>query len=155
LEDAKRMKSRNAWAVVALMVAVLGGFGCAKTEQPGGGQTTAAVPAATPDPHPPIGYLNTPAYGETVANKAWGAGWALDDSGVLQVTAAADNGAISPARIGDTFPGVKEAYPNMPDSDKAGFIFGIPDLPSGPHTLTVEIVAKDGGRIKLTRRFIV
>ena len=38
---------------------------------------------------------------------------------------------------------------------KAGFIFGIPDLPPGPHTLTVEVVAKDGGKLVLTRRFTV
>ncbi len=134
------------------------GVGCAKSEKPGPApmaETTSAAPAATPDPHPPIAMMNTPGDGAAVPNKSWGTGWALDDSGIAQVTATADNGAVSPARIGDPFPGVKEAYPNMPDNDKAGFIFQVPDLQPGPHTLTIEIVARDGGKIVLTRHFTV
>jgi hypothetical protein len=129
---------------------------CAKSERPGPApvaEATSSAPVATPDPHPPIAMMNTPGDGATVPSKSWGTGWALDDSGIAQVTATADNGAVSPAKIGQPFPGVKEAYPNMPDNDKAGFIFGIPDLPPGPHTLTVEVVAKDGGKVVLTRRF--
>ncbi len=87
--------------------------------------------------------------------KSWGTGWALDDSGIFQVTASADNGPAVPAKIGQPFPGVKESYPNSPDNDKAGFIFAVPDLPPGPHFLKVEILAKDGGRTVLTRSFNV
>ena len=47
----------------------------------------------------------------------------------------------------------QEAYPNLPDSDRAGFIFAIPKLPPGPHWLTVVIVAKDGGQTTLRRQF--
>lgn len=132
--------------------------GCAKSERPApaaGAEATSAAPAATPDPHPPIAMMNTPGDGATVPNKSWGTGWALDDSGIAQVTATVDNGAVSSAKIGQPFPGVKEAYPSLPDNDKAGFIFGIPDLPPGPHTLTLEIVAKDGGKVVLTRHFMV
>jgi hypothetical protein len=38
-----------------------------------------------------------------------------------------------------------ESYPGLPRNDKAGFIFGVPKLAPGPHSLTVLIVAKDGG----------
>jgi hypothetical protein len=129
---------------------------CQKTESPGAGSASgsanANATAPTPDPHPPFGILDTPRPGDKVAVKSWGSGWALDDSGILQVTAKFDNGAVSPAKIGQPFPGVAAAYPNLPENDKAGFIFGIPELPAGLHTMTVEIVAKDGGKTELTRQ---
>jgi hypothetical protein len=132
--------------------------GCGKSEKAGPATVTevsSSAPAATPDPHPPIAMMNTPGDGAAVANKSWGTGWALDDSGIASVTAKFENGEVSPAKTGQPFPGVKETYPTMPDNDHAGFIFGIPDLPPGPHTLTVEVVAKDGGKVVLTRRFTV
>ncbi len=45
--------------------------------------------------HPPFGYLDRPAEGETVAAGAWAFGWALDDSGIAQVTVSADGGAAA------------------------------------------------------------
>jgi hypothetical protein len=148
-----RLSSRLLGLVIT--VAVAGPGGCRKSEAPAGGGTSTASASQepTPDAHAPFGILNTPEEGATVASKSWGTGWALDDSGILQVTAIAENGAASPARIGQAFPGVKEAYPNITDNDKAGFIFGIPDLPPGPHTLKIEIIAKDGGKVVLTRNF--
>jgi hypothetical protein len=137
-----------------LVLAIVAGSACGKSEKPAA-EATSAAPAPTPDPHPPIAILNTPGEGATVPNKSWGTGWALDDSGIASVTATTDGGAVAPARIGDPFPGVKEAHPEMPDNDKAGFIFGLPDLPPGPHTVTVEVVAKDGGKLVLTQRFTV
>ena len=59
------------------------------------------------------------------------------------------------AKTGQPFPGVKEAYPNLPDNDKAGFIFEVPDLPPGPHSIKVEVLAKDSGKILITRSFTV
>ena len=138
---------------LVLLVAAAGA--CGKSEKPAAETTsTAAAPAPTADPRPPIAILNTPGEGATVANKSWGTGWALDDSGIASVTATFDGGAQVPARIGDPFPGVKEAHPEMPDNDKAGFIFGL-DLSPGPHTVSVEVVAKDGGKLVLTQRFTV
>lgn len=138
-----------------LVLVIVAAGACGKSEKPAAGDASSSAPAPTPDPHPPIAILNTPGEGATVANKSWGTGWALDDSGIFQVTATVDGGPPSPARIGDPFPGVKEAHPEMPDNDKAGFIFGLPDLPPGPHTATVEVVAKDGGKLVLTQRFTV
>ena len=137
-----------------LIAAVAAAGACGKAEKPAG-EAASSAPAPTPDPHPPIAILNTPGEGATVPTKSWGTGWALDDSGIAAVTATVDGGTGLSARIGDPFPGVKEAHPEMPDNDKAGFIFGLPDLPPGPHTVTVEVVAKDGGKLVLTRHFIV
>ena len=143
------MKRASKSLVLLLTVTVLAFAGCQNKENAAASGSAAPAPQATADPHPPIGILDTPREGAAVANKSWGTGWALDDSGIAQVTATADNGAVSPAKIGQAFPGVKEAYPNVTDNDKAGFIFGVPDLPPGPHTLKVEIVAKDGGKAVL------
>lgn len=132
--------------------------GCGKSEKVGqatASEVSSTTPAATPDPHPPLAMLNSPGNAETVANGSWCTGWAIDDSGIAQVTGNIDNGSLVPARIGMPFPGVKETYPNIRDNDKAGFMFQIPNQPPGPHTLKVEVVATDGGRVSLVRNFNV
>jgi hypothetical protein len=140
--------------VFAAMVMVVALSGCQKREDTAGGSASVA-PQPTADPHAPFGMFNTPGEGEAVANKTWCTGWALDDSGISRVTGTTDTGAMAPAKIDQPFPGVKEAYPNVPGNEKAGFMFQIPDLPPGPHTIKVEIVAKDGGQTVLTRSFSV
>ncbi len=131
---------------------------CQKTESPGGAsvggsaETAPAALASTPDPHPPFGILDSPKENETVAAGAWAFGWALDESGVAEVRVATEKGPAAPASIDRPFPGVRESYPNYPNADKAGFIFAIPALPQGPHTLTVTIVAKDGGKTEIKRQ---
>jgi hypothetical protein len=149
------MKKSWLWFACAVLLAGLVSVRCQKAENPSSGDAEKSPAAAPANPSPPIAILDTPREGSTVPNKSWGTGWALDKSGISQVTATADNGAAVPAKIGQPFPGVKEAYPDAPDNDKAGFIFGIPDLPAGPHTLTVEVVAKNGGKVVLTRHFTV
>jgi hypothetical protein len=132
--------------------------GCGQSEKAGPATVTevsSSAPAATPDPHPPIAMFNTPGEKEAVDNKSWCTGWALDDSGIADVSGTLDTGSVAPARIGMPFPGVKEAYPTMPDNDRAGFMFQIPDLPPGAHTIKLQVVAKDGGKVILTRSFTV
>jgi hypothetical protein len=149
---------RGVVLTVLTLTILAAGSGCGKPEKPGPAPVTevsSSTPAAPADAHPPIATLDTPREGSTVPNKSWGTGWALDDSGVFQVTATADNGAVAPAKLGQPFPGVKDAYPNLPDSDRAGFIFQVPELPPGPHSLRVEVVAKDGGKAVVTRNFNV
>ena len=148
------MRSGSRILLFALAV-VVAAVSCQSKENAAAGNTTPPVSAAMADAHPPFGMFNTPGDGETVPNKSWCTGWALDDSGIAQVTGMTENGAASPARIDQPFPGVKEAYPNVPGNDKAGFIFQIPDLPPGPHSLRVEIIAKDGGKTLLVRPFNV
>jgi hypothetical protein len=120
-------------------------------------ESAGASPAGTtPSPsqaslHPPFGYIDTPKENDTVAAGTWSYGWALDDSGVASVDVSLDNGPTSAAAIGQPFPGVKEAYPNYPEADKAGFGFPMPSAATGPHLLTVTITARDGGKTDLKR----
>ncbi len=145
------MRPSRVFLLATVLIAAVQPVGCQRSETPGAGQSAAESSA----PPPPLAILDTPREGATVPNKSWGTGWALDRSGIFQVTATAENGAVAPAQVGRPFPGVKETYPDFPDADKAGFIFGVPDLPSGPHTLTVEVVARNGARLRLSRRFTV
>jgi hypothetical protein len=127
--------------------------GCRKSER-----TSAAAPAAPATPastsvaqHPPFGFLDAPRENGTVASGSWAYGWALDDSGIAAVTASLDDGPPVSAALGQDFPGVKEAYPTFPSSDKAGFGFGVPSAAAGPHLLVVTFTARDGGTAQIKR----
>ncbi len=102
--------------------------------------------------HPPFGYLDTPGENERVGSGAWSFGWALDDSGIAEIHASFDGGPDVPTVIHQPHPGVREVYPDYPDAATAGFGFAIPALPSGPHTLTLTLVARDGGKTELKRQ---
>jgi hypothetical protein len=104
---------------------------------------------------PPFGYIDVPARGAAVASGSAGFGWALDDSGVAEVLVSADGAPARPAAIGQPHPGVVETYPGYPGADRPGFVFTLPALPAGPHTITVTIVAKDGGKGVLTHGIVV
>jgi hypothetical protein len=105
--------------------------------------------------HPPFGYIDAPAEGETIAAGAWAYGWALDDSGVARVTVSIDDGQPQLATFGQPHPGPPRLYPEYPDSTRAGFGVSIPLLASGPHTLSVTILAKDGGQTRMQRSFLL
>ena len=66
-----------------------------------------------------------------------------------------DNGPSVRAALGKPFPGVREAYPTYPNSDRAGFSFTLPPASSGPHLLVVTITARDGGKTDLKRHIRV
>jgi hypothetical protein len=126
--------------------------GCKKSES-----TTAAAPGKPASTgvtqHPPFGFLDVPRENDTVAAGSRAYGWALDDSGIAAVTASLDDGPPAAAALGQNFPGVREAYPTFPNSDKAGFGFGIPSAAAGPHLLIVTFTAKDGGKTDIKRHF--
>jgi N-acetylmuramoyl-L-alanine amidase len=122
--------------------------GAASAVTPGGTGPGASAPASKA----PFGFLHSPEEGATVKPGSWAYGWALDDSGIAQVSVTADSGATSPVSLGQSFPGVAQSYPGYPDADKAGFGFPIPKLDSGIHTLVVTLVAKDGGKTEIRRQ---
>jgi hypothetical protein len=101
--------------------------------------------------NPPFGYIDTPAEGENVESGALAFGWALDDSGVASVTVSADGSPPVPVSAGQPHPGVAHVHPGFPDAAHAGFGFAVPALQPGPHTLTVTILARDGGKTSLRR----
>ena len=105
--------------------------------------------------NPPFGYIDVPAQDDTVTAGSGGYGWALDDSGVKRVTIAADDGPPLPAQYGGAHPGPAKVYPQYPDAARAGFGFVIPPLAPGTHSLTVTILAKDGGKTTLAREIVV
>ena len=73
---------------------------------------------------------------------------------VADTLAAMLNAGVHPL-IHQPHPGVREYHPNYPDSDRSGFGFSIPAVPPGPHTLTVTIVGRDGGKTELKRQITV
>jgi hypothetical protein len=139
--------------------------GCQKSENagtPGGASGTAAsgTSAGTTTPasslgdtsKPPFGFLDTPKEGATVAAGSWAYGWALDDSGIAQVTVVTDAGTTSPVALNQPFPGVAQLHPDFANADKAGFGFPMPKLDPGIHTVTVTLVARDGGTTEIRRQ---
>jgi hypothetical protein len=105
--------------------------------------------------NPPFGFLDWPRPGEITKPGASGFGWALDDSGIQSVLVAVDGGPSTPAVLGLSHPGLPQVYPNYPGVEHGGFSFTIPNLLSGIHTLTVTIVAKDGGTVEIKRSFLI
>ena len=116
--------------------------------------TPATPPVAAP---PPFGVLHEPKEGETVSTgvHSWAYGWCLDQSGIAKVTVVAETGATSPVALAQPFPGVANIYPNLPNSDRAGFGFPIPALSPGMHTITVTFIAVNGGKTDIQRHIRV
>ena len=146
------MKTHFQLLVLGFVVAAMTA-GCQKSESTPSSAGAGAPAGASADAHPPFGILDVPRENVPVDSGGFGYGWALDDSGIASVSVSFDGGGAAPAKIGEAFPGVKEAYPTMPDNEKAGFIFAIPKLATGPHSLSVTLVAKDGGQTILRRQF--
>ena len=144
------MKSAAKALLLAAGIAAVLAAGCRKAESPEAApaDTEAAKQARA---RPPFGLIDTPKENEAVASGSEGKGWALDDSGIAKVEAGLDDGPRAAARIGLPFPGVKDAYPTYPDSDRAGFTFTMPSVAAGPHLLVVTITGKDGGKTDLRR----
>ena len=60
-----------------------------------------------------------------------------------------------PAALGLLHPGVAAAYPGKPGNETAGFALKIPNLPKGPHSLTITIQAKNGRKTEIRRQFLI
>jgi hypothetical protein len=103
----------------------------------------------------PIGWLDLPREGEAVAVGSSGFGWALDDSGIQEVRVAADGMPAGLAHYGFPHASATAAHPDYPDSARPGFIFAVPRLAPGKHTLVFTFVARDGGRTELPRGIVV
>jgi hypothetical protein len=101
---------------------------------------------------PPFGVIDGPAERAEVAPGSFGLGWALDDSGIARVEVASELGPATPGTVGGPRPDVPAVFPGYADAASSGFGFLVPELPPGPHTLFITLVAKDGGRTVLTRR---
>jgi hypothetical protein len=142
-----RLSVRKWILSVAAIAAIVLAAACGRSEAPASG--------GKPAPSSPIGFLNTPAEGQAIAPGTFVSGWALDESGIADVSVTFDDGKKVPVRRGVDFPGVQAQHPNYPDADKAGYIFAIPTMGPGPHSLTVVVKAKNGQTTQILRRFEV
>jgi hypothetical protein len=100
---------------------------------------------------PPFGVIDIPAENAEVSAGSFGLGWALDESGIAEILVATELGPGAPANLGGARPDIPPVHPEYADAASSGFGFQLPDLPPGPHTLTITLVGKDGGRTVLTR----
>jgi hypothetical protein len=100
---------------------------------------------------PPFGVIDVPAENATVAAGSFGLGWALDDSGIAEVRVATELGPSAPGTLGGARSDIPPVHPEYPDAANSGFGFSVPAVPRGPHTLTITLVARDGGQTILTR----
>jgi len=131
---------------------------CGKSEAPAASSTGAPASAAS-GAKPPFGFLNSPKEGEVLqvgaSTPTFASGWALADSGVAAVSVRFDDSQDGYVRTGFAFPGVQEQYPTYAGADKAGYMFAIPHLSAGPHSLTVTVRATDGSTAQVVRHFSI
>jgi len=131
-------------------------LGCQKEgHEAGAGTAGQASSSPAPVSQPPVGFLDGPEAGAIVHANTSLTGWALDDSGIAQVTFAIDGQNPKPVAIGLPHPGVAAAFPGKPGNESAGFAIEVPSLPRGPHSLTITIQAKNGGKTEIRRQFLI
>ena len=104
---------------------------------------------------PPFGVIDFPTEDSEVTGGTWGYGWALDDSGIAEIRVATELGPATPGVPGGRRPDIPAAYPAYADAANSGFGFLVPKVPAGLHTLTITLVARDGGETVLTRKIRV
>jgi hypothetical protein len=104
---------------------------------------------------PPVGTVHLPAENQKVAPGFWVHGWAVDDSGLAEIRVATELGPAGVAMLGSRWGGVEAMFPDYLGAATAGYGFPVPDLPPGPHTLRLTLVARDGGTTTLERRIVV
>jgi hypothetical protein len=157
-ETMMKVEWRTLGCLVAVVAAAL--LGCRREESASGagaaGQPPVArAPASVTETQPPLGFLDGPDDGAVVHANTVLTGWALDDSGIAQVTVTIDGQNPVPAALGLPHPGVAAAYPGKPGNESSGFALEIPSLPKGPHSLTIAIQAKNGGKTEIRRQFLI
>jgi hypothetical protein len=99
----------------------------------------------------PLGWLDLPKDGQLVSPGEAGYGWALARSGIAEIRLSTEEARDGQVSYGISHPGVREAHPGYPDTDRAGFAFRIPTLSTGLHHLYFTIVARNGAEAVLER----
>jgi hypothetical protein len=105
--------------------------------------------AAAAHAAPPFGYLDGKAGGGNGGSGVIGlTGWALDDDGVRAVDIFVDGVPVGRARYGRNRPGVTRHFPGYPDSDAAGFGFGLDTTQflNGLHEVQARVTTETGER---------
>lgn len=97
----------------------------------------------------PFGHLDGKAGGGNAGSGSIGiTGWALDDDGVRAVDVFVDGIPVGRANYGRNRPGVTRSFPGLPNSDAAGFGFGIDTTRflNGEHTVEARVTSETGER---------
>jgi hypothetical protein len=94
----------------------------------------------------PKGYIDSPAFGATINNRATISGWFLDRSGVSTIEILIDGKVMGTAQYGLPRPDVNLAFPQY-QNNYSGFRFALDTtfLSNGEHLLTVRETGKNGG----------
>jgi hypothetical protein len=105
---------------------------------------------------PPFGQIHLPGESQKVAPGFWAHGWALDDSGIAEVRFGIEGVPAGVGMRGGSWPGLANVFPDYPEAKASGtYGFALPDVPPGPHVLTVTFVGNDGGETTLRRAITV
>ncbi|WP_195245509.1 Ig-like domain-containing protein, partial [Clostridium celatum] len=95
----------------------------------------------------PLSFLDLPTNGESIKNNTLTIrGWAVHSKGIKEVKVSIDGKYLTNVSIGLDRADVGNAYPQYPNSNKAGFggTVDISSISNGNRKVTVEIVANDG-----------
>jgi GT2 family glycosyltransferase len=84
-------------------------------------------------------------------------GWSLSQAGIEDIQVLVDGHLCASLSYGAERPDVAAANPQFRDSVHCGFIgrVRVDSLAAGEHSLVLQILSRDGGRMELTRRFRV
>jgi len=110
-----------------------------------------------PDNYPLIGFLESPANGQTYSGISTIYGWGLDLKGIAKVQLSIDGQFIAEIPYGGPRADVEAAYPNYPNSLRSGFamVWNYSILPEGMHPMIVRLHNQDGQTLDLKATFHV
>jgi hypothetical protein len=94
----------------------------------------------------PMGYLDAPKTGETVRATYNVVGWAIDESGIHDVSIYVDRNLAGAAMIGQNRPDLTSGFPKINDAAKGGFVYSWDTTKASPgqHELIVQARSNDG-----------
>lgn len=99
----------------------------------------------------PIGFIDIPAFDETISGTIEIAGWALDEIKIDRVEIYLDGQFIGKATYGNPRPDVEHDYPGRPGTPNFGFIFNLntASYSNGPHTIEALAINSSGNNSPL------
>ena len=101
-------------------------------------------------------WIDSPTYNQVVEESdAIVSGWALNPSGVDKINVYMDGNFIGNANLGISREDVNKVYPGYPGGSNSGYNYIIPNnsVGNGNHTITVEVIGKDGSKSSADTKF--
>lgn len=90
--------------------------------------------------------MDAPKPGETIRGNYSITGWALDETGIRDVSIYIDRILVGTAKLGVSRPDLVANFSAFPDAETGGFeyVWNSAGLPPGPHELVVQARSKNG-----------